>query len=82
MTASKTPADYITETYKNSPDRDILTPEGCRNLLQIGEKALPQLIGKGLPAVPIGNSYRFVRTRVIEWMASDGERLLDRQRVS
>lgn len=74
--ASRALAEYATETYKNSPDRDILTPEGCRNLLQIGEKALPQLIGKGLPAVPVGNSYRFVRSRVIEWMAGDGEKLL------
>lgn len=77
--ASRIAAEYATETYKNSPERDILTPEGCRNLLVVGEKALPQLIDKGLPAVPVGNSYRFVRTRVIEWMASDGERLLPRK---
>lgn len=77
--ATRTPAEYATDTYKNSPDRDILTPEGCRHLLCVGEKAIPALIEKGLPAVPIGNSYRFVRARIIEWMATDGEKLLPRK---
>ena len=66
----------------NSPDLDILNPEGCRTLLQIGEKALAKLMQQGLPHVPTSNSYRFVRQRVIEWMGTEGERIASRQRDS
>jgi hypothetical protein len=44
---------------RDSPDRPILTPEGCRRLIGIGEKALPLLMQRGLPYVALGNSYRY-----------------------
>jgi hypothetical protein len=72
-------AEYLTDVYRNSPDRDILTPEGCRNLLQVGDKALGKLISAGLPAVPTSNSYRFPRAEVLRWMANEGVRLLSRE---
>lgn len=71
--ANKLPVEYETETYRNSPDREILTPAGVRNLLQIGEKALSSLMTRGLPKKLTGNSYRFSRKAVLEWMANDDE---------
>lgn len=71
--------NFHTRTWADSPDRDILTPAGCRVLLHIGEKALTRLIELGLPHVRTSNSYRFVRTRVIEWMATEGENLPDQK---
>ncbi len=63
--------------WDDQPDNDILTPEGCRTLLHVGEKALTQLQGRGLPYVAISNSYRFVRTEVITWMAEESRKRRD-----
>lgn len=51
----------------HSPDLPILTPEGCRRLIGIGERALPTLMNRGLPYVQVGNSYRYPRATVLDW---------------
>ena len=60
--------DYKDNFYINSPEREILTPEGCRYLLQIGDKQLRSLVREGLPCIRASNSYRFVRRAVIDWL--------------
>ena len=82
MASKENQANYFSKTYANSPDRDILTPDGCRILLQVGEKALVKLMEQGLPRIPASNSYRFVRNQVIEWMAIEGTRLGERDSSS
>ena len=59
---------------RDSPDRPILTPEGCRRLIGIGEKALPLLMQRGLPYVASGNSYRYPRAAVLEWFSDESKR--------
>lgn len=62
------------EPDRDSPDLVILTPEGCRRLIGIGEKALPPLMHRGLPYVAIGNSYRYPRAAVIEWIVEEAKK--------
>lgn len=68
--------DYVTEAYRNSPERDILTPEGCRTLLNIGEKALNAFMDleEHIPYVTTSNSYRFPRTEVLTWFADQARK--------
>jgi len=84
VSAEATPEDVKTETQPcvvrtpkvrdcHSPDLDVLTPAGCRALLQVGDKALAVLINRGLPHIEVSNSYRFVRARVLEWLSTEGE---------
>lgn len=58
----------------HSPDLAILTPEGCRRLIGIGEKALPVLMARGLPFVQVGNSYRYPRATVLEWFYDESRK--------
>ena len=59
----------------NSPDRDILTPQGCQTYLQIGEKALLQLrkMSPPIPYIEISNSYRYPREAVLRWVVQRAE---------
>ena len=57
-----------------SPNREILTPEGVRKLLNVKESAYKQMLDNGLPAVKTSNSYRHVRHQVIKWMEIEAER--------
>ena len=60
--------EFVTDHYRNNPNLEILNPEGCRILLQVGEKALAKLMHEGMPHLPVSNSYRFVRHQVIQWV--------------
>lgn len=66
--------EFVTEHYRNNPDLEVLNPEGCRILLQVGEKALAKLMSEGLPYLPVSNSYRFVRHQVIQWVEDQAAR--------
>src|SRR5688500_2399591 len=56
---------------KDSPHQEILTPEGCRALLHIGEKALCQFHKDDppIPHVETSNSYRYPRSDVLKWLS-------------
>lgn len=75
---SKTVPEYETAAYLNSPERDILTPKGFLLLMgDLGEKAITKLVEiDGFPHIPISNSYRFHRIRVLEWFAGPGAEVL------
>jgi hypothetical protein len=68
--------EYVTETYLNSPDREILTPAGCRTLLNVGEKALNAFMDQDdpIPYVHTSNSYRFARIEVLSWFAEQARK--------
>jgi hypothetical protein len=61
----------------HSPDRAILTPEGCQALLQIGEKALRALRNRRkdpIPHLETSNSCRFHRAEVLLWFAEQSKK--------
>jgi hypothetical protein len=61
--------EYVTEAYRNSPDREVLTPEGCQALLQVGEKTLREYRREAIPipSTYTANSYRYPRRLVLQW---------------
>lgn len=59
--------------WDHSPDHDVLTPQGLRTYLHVGLKAYNSLIRRpGFPKVRAGTSYRFVKFKVLEWLADQG----------
>ena len=65
--------NYHCKKYFNSPDREILTSEGCRVLLQVGTKALVKLHREGLPYIKAAGAYRYSRRQVIAWLEKRAE---------
>jgi hypothetical protein len=66
--------EYATETYLNSPDREILTPSGCQTLFNVGEKALRKWRARETPIPHFGediNSIRYPRAEVLKWFAAE-----------
>lgn len=69
-------AETITKAYLDSPERDVLTPAGCKSLLGCGDKELKRLVERQedpLPCRWVGNSRRFARVRVLQWLAEGDE---------
>lgn len=58
----------------HSPDQPVLTPRGLQRLLHVGERAVEELLRRGLPFVAIADSQRFVRAQVLEWLAAEALR--------
>ena len=69
---------FDSDTYLDSPEREVLTPIGFKLLLgDVGDKAITKLVQiPDFPYLPISNSYRFHRAKVLEWLAGPGERIL------
>jgi hypothetical protein len=60
----------------DSPDREVLSPAGCRTLLNVGEKALNAFMDQEdpIPSVHTSNSYRFARSEVLAWFAEQAKK--------
>jgi hypothetical protein len=56
---------------KDSPNQEILTPEGCQALLHVGEKTLREYRREEppIPSVYTNNSYRYPRADVLKWFS-------------
>ncbi len=62
-----------TSIQERSPSEapEVLTREQVANLLQVNPHHVPVLVRKhGLPSHRIGSQWRFRRTEVLEWLAS------------
>jgi hypothetical protein len=55
----------------HSPDHPVLTPRGIEMLFNVGEKTIALFRRRGMPYVDSSNSYRYLRSQVLEWLAAE-----------
>jgi hypothetical protein len=74
--------EYKTASYINSPDREILTEEGCQTLFGVGEKALRKWRARTTPIPYFDediNTFRYPRSEVLIWFAEEAKKPKGRQ---
>jgi excisionase family DNA binding protein len=63
--------DVVGEVSTTASEPEVLTVEQLADLLQVDEKTVRSLAGKGdLPGRKLGTAWRFSRRAVLDWLAT------------
>ncbi|MES9927691.1 MAG: helix-turn-helix domain-containing protein [Candidatus Thiodiazotropha sp. 6PDIVS] len=73
---------YFFDTYNSAStgatrlvNNEILTIKELSEFLKVNERTIYRLANKGdIPAFKVGNSWRFERSKIVQWMGDQAQR--------